>query len=206
MSKLRGDRNIVEAADYVSLRDLDEGGIEIVVDASRERFWAMPVMVIIAGVVLIIAGRQFGGARGPGLATAPFKLGMLGWMNVGIGLLLALIRLQTGPARNVVLQARPGRLTADRSIAGDRVVSNYGRDEVRALFVDANQLWVSAAKGEMPLIAFGERDVNRAIAGLLGALLWEPAELAEGLVSVGGTTRWVVMPREIEQPPGVSGG
>ncbi|MDB5319681.1 MAG: hypothetical protein JWN40_1312 [Phycisphaerales bacterium] len=121
-------------------------------------------------------------------------LGLVGCANVGMGLLVVLVRLMTGPGRNVVLHARSGRLTADRSIAGDRVVSQYGRGEVRALFVDDNQLWVSAAKGEMPLIAFGQRDVNRAIAGLIGALLWEPAELVEGSVSIAGAARWVVGP------------
>jgi hypothetical protein len=200
MSIVRGDRDIVEAAEHVSLRDLPDGGIEIVVDASRERFWAMPVVVIAVGVASIIAGAMLGGtSRKFGLAGAPLKLGLLGWMNVGIGLMLVLIRLATGPARNVVLQARPGRISADRSIAGDRVVSNYSRDEVRCLFVDANQLWVATSKGEMPLIPFGQRDVNRAIAGLLGSLLWKPAELVEGSVPTGGGARWVVMPGEVEQ-------
>ncbi|MDB5319682.1 MAG: hypothetical protein JWN40_1313 [Phycisphaerales bacterium] len=64
MSKLRGDRDIVEAAGYVSVRDLPEGGIEIVVEATRERFWAIPMVMILAGIALSLRAPCFAARSG----------------------------------------------------------------------------------------------------------------------------------------------
>ena len=188
----------VKAAPSVSTRDLPDGGIAFdVAPPKRRNVWRFPVLCLVLGAVAVVGGYLMH-VYNPGLPPGyrwrwPVVLIGIGALNVALAPLVLVVLVVQGPPRNVALEARPGRLKADRSIAGDRVVSEYGAGEVEYLFVEGGMLYVNTRKGDTPLIQFGERPVNLAIATLLASRLWQPDDPVGG--NIPELQRWVVMSR-----------
>ena len=178
------------------MEDLPENGIAFLVDPSRERTWPLAVLILVCGVVGICAGFLLltnMSMRAGIPPRAVVLLIIIGFLTVALGVGLLLIRAVTGPSRNVRLEVTAGRLRADRYISGDHVVSTYSPDDVQCLFVEDNRLYVLTRKGESPLIGFGEAKVNKAIAGLIAARLWNP-ETILCAPAARGMDRWMVLP------------
>src|SRR5688500_11636111 len=180
------------------MRELPDGGIAFDVTAPKRRnVWGVPVLCLVLGVVAVVGGYLMH-VYNPGLPPGyrwrwPVVLMALGALNVALAPLILVVLVVQGPPSNVALEARPGRLKADRSIAGDRVVSDYGAAEVQYLFVERGMLFITTRRDDTPLVAFGDRHVNLAIATLLAARLWHPDDPVGG--NLPELERWVVMPR-----------
>lgn len=187
---------LLKSADSVSVRELPGGGVAVVVDAAKHRnVWALPLACFAIGVASFVGGyalHVYGGPPGGYVRKTPVMLMVLGALNVVLGPMILAILAMQGPPRNILLEAAAGRLKADRSIAGDHVVSNYGAEEVQCLFVDGGALYATTRKGEQPLVAFGRQDLNEAIATVLAAELWKPSEPVAAFVQ--DIERWVIMP------------
>jgi hypothetical protein len=193
----------VASAPSVSMRELPDGGLAFNVQPPpRRKMWAVPVLCMVFGAACV-AGGYLMHRYNPGLRDLytwpPRKLIVLGSVAAGMGPVMLLIFAVQGPPKNVELEAHPGRLKADRSIAGDRVVSNYSADEVKYLFVEQSTLVATTRMGDQQLMAFGDRRVNGAIATLLASRLWGPDNLLAGNDPLLG--RWVVMPEPRAEPP-----
>jgi len=119
----------------------------------------------------------------------------MGGFLLGIAMLLILVRKLNGPPVDAVIEASPGILKADRTVAGDRMRSTYSPQEVHFLFVDASHLFINARKGELSLIPFGQRRVNQAIAVLLAHLLWNGQEVFTASTRIGSIERWFIGPQ-----------
>jgi hypothetical protein len=136
------------------------------------------------------------------LSVTPMKMILIGCLNLALSPLLALIHFINGPPRNVELEASSMMLKADRSIAGDRVISDYDIEEVLCLFNENNVLCIETRKGNSQLIAFGRQQINEAIAFLIAQHFWYPLEITVAKVSSGIGRRTVFMPRI--DPPATS--
>jgi hypothetical protein len=108
----------------------------------------------------------------------------LGALNLALGPLIWVVVAMQGPPRTAVLEVRPGTLKADRSIAGDRVVSTYSGEEVQHLFVDHDTLVATTRKGEQLLVAFAGKELAAALGTLIASRLWHP----EGAVTFNDKT------------------
>ena len=188
----------VKSAPSVTVRELSGGGIAFDVVAPKGRnVWGVPVLCMGLGIVALVGGYLMH-VYNPGLPPGyrwrwPGVLMGLGALNVALAPLILVVLVVQGPPSNVALEASAGRLKADRTIAGDRVVSDYGADEVEYLFVEGGMLYVSTRKGDTPLVQFGERPVNLSIATLLASRLWDPDDPVGG--NIPELQRWVVMSR-----------
>lgn len=185
---------LLASAERVSMKELPDGALAIEAEPGPRSIWKIPLVVMVFGA-LGVAGGYLLQTHNPGLPEGyvwrgGWKLMGLGGLLVGTGPVFLLIFIMQGPPRKVSLEARPGGLRADRSIAGDRVVSNYGAPDVFSLFVDGGLLFAATRKGEQQLIAFGDREVNVAIATLLALRLWQGEELVSG--PAPGVNRWVI--------------
>ena len=186
--------DVVRSAPSLSMRELPDGGLALEVEAPKRRnVWLGPAAGFVAGVVVLLVGNWLRQQdAGPYVSRGPIMLMVMGALCMVFGPMGLLIMLMQGPPRNVSLEARPGLLKADRSVAGDRVVSSFAAADVDCLFIDG-ALFASTRKGEQQLISFGSREVHLAIATLLASRLWHPAEVVGA--SVPKLNRWVVMPR-----------
>lgn len=193
---------VVASAERVTISELRDGGIGFDVEPDPKTAWKPAIVCILVGVFAIPAGYLLhvhnsglpDGYRWPGTSM----IMALGAISVALGLLLLLIFVMNGPPKKASIEARPGSLRADRFIGGDHVVSNYTAAEVQCLFVEASQLFATIRKGDQQLIAFGDRDVNIAIATLLASRLWHPEAVVGG--AAHRLDRWVLVPRSRLEP------
>lgn len=163
---------------YAVVRELEGGGAGISAVPRKGEFLPIAVVALVIGPVGFFGGLWLMVHRptpdwlaGP-MSEMPVKLLIGGAICTALGPLLVLMRLVSGPPRTVELEARPGELKADRSIAGDRVRSTYGLNEVLCLFLEDNVLCVETRKGHSQLVAFGTARVNEAIGLLLSLKFW----------------------------------
>jgi hypothetical protein len=178
-----GALEVVKSAPLVSMRELPDGGLAFPIRAPKRKrrdIWAVPALMFALGVACVVAAYLLR-LNNPGLPPgyvwrAPVMLTVVGFLNIAFGPTLFLILLTQGPPRDVELEARRGTLKADRSVAGDRVVSTYGADEIMWLFVEGSVLFATTGKGDQQLLAFGDGKLNRAIMTLLGDRLWRGEE------------------------------
>jgi hypothetical protein len=190
---------VLKSAERVSVKELPDGGIVVEVEPGPRNIWKVPLLCIVLGAIGIVAGYLLH-IYNPGLPEGYEWRGA--WRIMGMGALVLaagpvslLILVMQGPPKKATLEATPGHLRAERSIAGDRVVSSYGVSEVQCLFVDDAALFATTRKGDQHLLGFGKREVKAAIATLLASRLWHGEELECGAAPM----RWVILPRV---PPG----
>ena len=202
----RAALELLRSAPTVSMRELPGDGIAVDVQPpARRNIWGLPVACFVGGIVCIAVGLYMY-RDNPGLPqgyqwNAPALLLVMGFLNVALGpLILATLAVQ-GPPKPVAIEALPGRLKADRYLAGDHVVSSYGADDVQFLSVEEtieSMLGATTRMGGQQLIAFGGREVNCAIALVLATRLWRGRNLLAGTDRVLG--QWLVMPEPPEPP------
>jgi hypothetical protein len=195
---------MVASAERVSMNELPGGGIAFEVEPGPRDVWKVPLALTIGGAIGIAAGYMLH-AQNPGLPEgyawrAGWKMMGIGALLLGMGPLFLLILVMQGPPRKATVEARPGALRADRSIAGDRVVSSYNGAEILRLFVDESALFATTRKGDQPLISFGNREVRQAIATVLASRLWDGEEIVAG--PVPELHGWAILPLPRTGPPG----
>lgn len=187
---------VLASAQGITLRETSDGAVAINIEAPKRRnIWALPVLMFALGVASLAVGYLLHTyTRTPGgyVARTPVMLMMLGALNVALGPLVLLVIAVQGPPRDVALEARSGTLRADRSVAGDRVVSTYSAAEVECLFVEGGVLFATTGKGDQQLLSFGDQKVNVSLATLLASRLWHPDNPVGE--DVPALQRWVVMP------------
>lgn len=168
---------------YASVRDLSPDTVALTVIAQKTNLWPLTIITSIVGLVSIAAGLLLLRKPSPDwlagpMSDAPVKLLIPGFLCTVFAPMILLIRLVTGPPRNVELEASPGQIKADRSIAGDRVCSTYSRNDVLCLFIESEVLFIETRMGQSQLIAFGNASVNQAIGFLLAHHFWFPEEIS----------------------------
>src|SRR5688572_23111490 len=188
--------DVVRSAERVSVKELPDGGIAFEVEPGPHNVWKVPLACIVVGAIAIAAGYLLH-VYGPGLPEAyiwrgAWKLMGTGALVLAMGPVFLLISVMQGPPRKATVEASPGILKADRSLAGDRVVSNYAAAEVERFLVDDAGLFAATPKGEQCLIGFGNREVKTAIATLLASRLWHGEEITGG--PVPELYGWVIFP------------
>ena len=196
----------IVADGQVSMQDLPDGGVRINARPRKHEQNQIPLACLIGGLVCMAIG-WFG--RGiiseafpdSSFHRAPYILLGLGAANVMLFPLFILIRIITGPNREANIEIWDHRFRADRFVCGNHVISNYAPDDVLCVFVDDNALWLSARKGEVPLVAFGKRDVNMAIALLIASRLWSGRQLFAVSTEISGVKRWMVGPDPTDRSP-----
>lgn len=172
-------RQRVECDPHTRVRDLPGDGIEIVLSGARSHAQRRQfgIFMACAGLVFsVVCGAVW--RWGPdshmtfsGLPASQVLL-LISLADFGLGLMLLLIFAMQGPPRDIVLQAFDGRLHADRTLAGDRVVSEYAPLDAAWLAIEGGTLSVLTKKGPMQLVPFGEQTVNESVAILLASKLW----------------------------------
>ena len=189
--------DLLNAAESVSVREFAGGGVAVVVDAAKHRsVWALPLACFAVGITGFVGGyllHLYGGPPGAHVRKVPVMLMVLGALNAVLAPAILAILAMQGKPRDILLEAAAGRLKADRSIAGNHVVSNFGADEVKYLVVDGGVLGATTRMGEQPLVGFGRQDLNEAIATVLAAELWRGDEAVGAHIQ--SIDRWVIMPR-----------
>ena len=202
----RAALELLNSTPSVTMRELPGDGIAFDVQPPpRRNMWAVPLACFVGGIVCVALGFYMfrdnrGLPQGYQWNASPLLL-ILGFVNVALGPLILVIVALQGPPKPVSVEAMPGRIRADRYIAGDHVVSGYGADDVRFLSVEEameTMLGATTRMGGQQLIAFGKRDVNCAVALVLASRLWRGRELLAGTDKVLG--QWVVMPEPPEPP------
>ena len=190
---------VLASAERVSVKELPDGGVAIEVEPGPRNVWKAPLACTVFGAIAIAAGYLLH-VYNPGLPEGyhwrgAWKVMGMGALVLAMGPVSLLILVMQGPPKKAILEATPGRIRAERSIAGDRVVSTYGGGEVQCLFVDDVALFATTRKGDQHLLGFGKRDVKVAVATLLASRLWHGEEMECG----AAPGRWVILPRV---PPG----
>jgi hypothetical protein len=156
----------------------DDHVVFVIAPSGRRIAWQLPVACFGLGVAALV-GYHFLTTYNPGLpegyvwSGAPLLM-ILGLLNVVLAPVALVVQVVHGPPRAVTLDVSPGALKAERSIAGDRVVSHYAASEIEYLFVEHNALYADTRKGQQGLVSFGEREVNVALGVLLASRLWYP--------------------------------
>jgi hypothetical protein len=209
MTEEQARSTLSDPKSYATVRDLPGGGVAVSVVAQKGDIWGLAILMLVIGPLAFFGGLALmihkptpQWMSGP-MSDAPVKLLVPGAIVTALGPLLILIRLMSGPPRNVELEARAGELKADRSIAGDRVRSTYTPGDVHCLFTESAALFVETRKGHSPLIGFGTASVNQAVAYLLASHFWG----AGGVVVTRIPKRLMShMPEKMVFSPGVGGG
>jgi len=188
---------VLASAERVSVKELPDGGIAIQVEPGPRNIWKVPLLCTVLGAIGIVAGYLLH-VYSPGLPEGyewqgAWRIMGMGALVLAMGPVALLIMVMQGPPKKATLEAAPGRIRAERSIAGDRVVSSYGAGELQCLFIDDAALFATTRKGDQHLLGFGKRDVRIAIATLLASRLWHGAELESG--PAPALSRWVILPR-----------
>lgn len=172
-----------------------EDGIEVRISGKAEErslaglLWTMPVLailMIVGGIAMFRAG----------MVRGPILLSVWGAMLFAAMLILMLVRLATGPAKDQVIRLKPGAITVDRYIQGDHVVRHFTPTEVICTFAESGMASVSTRIGETAIATSLKDDAAVAMADLGAQYLWrrELAEYEQPLAY--GIKRRIFVPRD----------
>jgi hypothetical protein len=195
-------RSAILADKNVTVEDIPDDGLRIAVHPPRHRPFRVSLAYGLFGVVgILISSFTLLHPIGPGKNTF---LEEQGYKILAIGIILSassplifiIMRLQ-GPPRDAVVEVWQGKMTADRSIMGDRARNYYLSAETFKLYVDfTGQLYIKTRMDSSPLIRFGKRTRNIAIAKLIGEKFWFQRELTCGELKKREGKQWEIFPAD----------
>jgi hypothetical protein len=160
----------------ISVSPIGEAHIEIKQDPKV--VWMIGAMCSGMGAACLIAAwiidhyRRSDDYDLPFSYSASFKLWFLGWMCLGMGIMVVLIAIASrGKNRDTIIEVSRGRLKVDRWVSGDHVVREYAPEEISMIWTDG-AIEIGARLGEVPVAPFAQRDIQDAVAEIVGTVFW----------------------------------